>query len=100
MIPNEERLLKVLLEPHLSEKTASTAGQYSQYAFKVMPDATKSEIKKAVEHLFKVAVRSVRTVNMKSKTARFGRTLGRHSAWKKAYVMLAEGQTIDTSSVG
>ena len=97
---SKERLLKILLAPHITEKSSYVSGGYRQYAFKVIGDATKVEIKRAVEHLFEVVVRSVRTVNMKSKSANFGKTQGRHKGWKKAYVMLAEGQDLDVSSIG
>lgn len=92
---NEERLFTILHAPHVSEKGAYTAGPYQQYIFKVAPDANKPAIKRAVEHLFKVTVRSVRITNVKSKPARFGKIQGRRSGWKKAYVSLAAGQEID-----
>ena len=96
----DERSLKVLLAPHISEKVSSNSqGGYRQYAFKVMPDATKPEIKRAVEELFKVQVRSVRVLNAKGKTARFRQTLGRRSGWRKAYVTLAQGQEIDVAEI-
>jgi len=92
---NNERALNILLKPHVSEKSAQATGVGCLYAFKVIKDATKPEIKQAVEQLFEVKVNSVRIVNIKSKTARFGRTKGRHSGWKKAYVGLAADQEID-----
>lgn len=92
---NEERLLSVLLAPHVSEKSSYASGDYRQYAFRVAPDATKIEIRDAVEHLFSVKVRNVRTNNVKGKVKRFGRTLGKRSGWKKAYVSLAAGHEID-----
>ena len=92
---NQERLLKVLLSPHVSEKTARVADGSNQVAFKVLPDASKLEIKKAVEMLFDVKVTAVQVANMKGKTKRFGATIGRRNNWKKAYVTLAEGQDID-----
>lgn len=96
---NNERALTILLEPHVSEKSAQSAGEASRlYAFKVLKDATKPEIKEAVEQLFEVQVKSVRIVNIKSKAARFGRTKGRHRAWKKAYVGLGPNQEIDLAS--
>ena len=91
---NEATLLNVLLAPHVSEKTDINNG-YRQYAFKVLPQVTKPIIKQSVEKLFKVKVRSVNIVNVKSKEARFGRTIGRHQGWKKAYVTLERGQEID-----
>jgi large subunit ribosomal protein L23 len=92
---NQERLLKVLLGPLVSEKSTRLAEQSQQFAFKVLPDATKPEIKKAVEMLFDVNVKAVRVLNVKGKSKRFGRTPGRRSDWKKAYVRLQEGQEID-----
>jgi large subunit ribosomal protein L23 len=91
---NEERLLKVLVAPHVSEKATLLADAANQHVFKVTTDATRGEIKAAVEKLFEVQVSSVRVVNMKGKRKRFGRFDGRRSNWKKAYVTLAEGQDI------
>lgn len=90
-----ERSLTILLEPHISEKSAQSSGSGRLYAFKVLKDATKPEIREAVEQLFNVKVSSVRIVNNKSKPARFGRIQGRHKAWKKAYVTLGSDQEID-----
>lgn len=92
----EERLMKVLLGIRLTEK-ASRQGIHRQYMFKVLNDANKTEIKKAVEYLFKVKVDGVQVSVVKGKTRRFGRTIGRRKDWKKAYVKLAEGQHIDIS---
>lgn len=92
---SQERLMKVLLAPHVSEKTTRVADQANQVVFKVLPDATKIEIKKAVELLFEVKVSSVQVSNMKGKLKRFGQSIGRRKSWKKAYVTLAEGQDID-----
>lgn len=91
---NEERLLKVLMGPHVSEKATLLADAVNQHVFKVATDATRDEIKAAVEKLFEVQVSSVRVANMKGKRKRFGRFEGRRSNWKKAYVTLAEGQDI------
>ncbi|MCK4608640.1 MAG: 50S ribosomal protein L23 [Gammaproteobacteria bacterium] len=91
---NEERLLKVLRAPHVSEK-ATIAQEKGQYVFKVASDATKLEIKKAVELMFKVKVTNVQVSNVKSKAKTFGRIPGRRKGWKKAYVTLPEGQAID-----
>jgi large subunit ribosomal protein L23 len=88
---NEEKLLTVLLAPHISEKAMSGD---RQYVFKVLRQATKNDIRKAVEQIFEVKVDKVRVVNVKSKSARFGRITGRHKGWKKAYVKLAEGSEI------
>ena len=92
---NQERLLKVLLGPLVSEKSSRLTEQSQQFAFKVLPDANKLEIKKAVESLFNVNVQSVQVLNVKGKVKRFGRGLGRRNDWKKAYVRLQEGQEID-----
>lgn len=94
---SQETVFNVLLAPHISEKGSQGAGEYRQYVFKVTKQATKPQIKRAVEQMFEVAVRSVQIVNVKSKPARFRRTLGRHKAWKKAYVSLQAGQEIDTA---
>ena len=90
-----ERLLKVLLGPHVSEKATIATELNNQYVFKVIPDATKTEVKDAVEALFKVSVTGVNILNVKGKEKRFGRHFGRRKNWKKAYVQLQEGQTID-----
>ncbi len=92
---NQERLLQVILAPHISEKSNNIAEQANQVAFKVLPNATKKEIQQAVESLFKVKVLGVTTLNVKGKNKRFGGRLGRRSDWKKAYVTLAEGQELD-----
>jgi len=92
---SQERLMKVLLAPHVSEKTTRVADQANQVVFRVVPDATKTEIKKAVELLFEVQVSSVQVANMKGKLKRFSNSIGRRKNWKKAYVTLAEGQDID-----
>lgn len=92
---NQERIMKVLLAPHVSEKTTRAAEEGNQVVFRVLPDATKTEIKKAVELLFDVTVISVQVSNMKGKLKRFGQSIGRRKDWKKAYVKLAEGQDID-----
>lgn len=97
---NEERLLNTLLAPHISEKAAVMGtGEHRKYIFKVTKDATKPQIKKAVEQLFKVEVHSVCVCNVKSKLARFRKTIGKHKAWKKAYVSLQKGQEIDVAGV-
>lgn len=91
---NKERLLKILLLPHTTEKTMRCLSD-RQYALRVLLDATKLEIKLAVELLFNVKVCSVRTLQVKSKQRRRGRTIGRTQRWKKAYVTLEEGHEID-----
>jgi len=92
---SQERILQVLLAPHISEKTTLVADSSGQHVFKVLPDATKIEIKQAVEQLFEVKVAQVRVMNVKGKTKRFGQKFGKRSDWRKAYVTLAEGQDID-----
>ncbi|NCA88319.1 MAG: 50S ribosomal protein L23 [Gammaproteobacteria bacterium] len=92
---NQERLLKVLLSPVVSEKATLAAEHHGQYAFRVVPDANKQEIGKAVESLFDVRVEQVQILNVKGKTKRFGQRLGRRKDWRKAYVRLAAGQSID-----
>ena len=92
---NEERLMKVLMAPHISEKSTIAADQNNQIVFKVATDATKPEIKKAVELLFDVKVNRVQVSNVKGKVKRFGAKMGRRNDWKKAYVTLQEGQEID-----
>jgi large subunit ribosomal protein L23 len=91
---NKERLLKVLKAPLVSEKSA-VAGEMNQVVFRVASDATKPEIRRAVEMLFEVDVEDVRVVNIKGKSKRFGQTLGKRSGTRKAYVRLKEGQDID-----
>lgn len=92
---NQERIFKVLLGAHISEKASTVAEEHGQYVFKVATDATKLEIKKAVEQLFEVSVKTVRTVIVKGKAKRTRFGMGRRSDWKKAYVSLEQGQEID-----
>lgn len=92
---NKERLLKVILGPHVSEKSSYAAQGGRQYVFKVATDATKPEIKAAVEMLLDVKISTLRVCNVKGKQTRFGRRLGKRNDWKKAYVTLAEGSEID-----
>ena len=91
----EERILKVLRAPHISEKATMAAENGNTIVFKVAMNATKKEIKAAVEKLFEVEVKSVNTLIAKGKTKRQGMRQGRRSDWKKAYVILKEGQDID-----
>ncbi|MEL6870721.1 MAG: 50S ribosomal protein L23 [Pseudomonadota bacterium] len=91
----EERLLTVLLGPHVSEKAHMVGEKANQVAFKVRVDATKSEIKAAVEKLFEVSVDGVTVVNQAGKVKRRGRGFGRRASFKKAYVSLAAGSEID-----
>lgn len=92
---NQERLLQVLLRPHSSEKGAIIAEKNRQFIFKVLPDATKPEIKQAVELLFGVKVDAVQVSNVRGKARRFRQTTGQRKSWKKAYVALKEGYDID-----
>jgi len=92
---SKERLLKVLLAPLISEKSVNAADSGNQFAFKVAKDATKPEIKAAVEMLFEVNVEKVQVLNVKGKTKRFGQRMGKRADWKKAYVRLAAGQDIN-----
>lgn len=91
----EERLMTVLIGPHISEKSTVLAEEKNQVVFKVRTDATKREIKAAVEKLFEVSVDAVRVVNQSGKVKRMGRAVGRRASFKKAYVSLAEGHDID-----
>ncbi len=92
---NKERIYQVLRAPHVSEKTARIGGEGNQYVFKVATDANKSEIKAAVEMLFDVKVENVNVSNVKGKTKAFRMRPGKRSDWKKAYIRIADGQTID-----
>lgn len=92
---NIERIHQIILAPVISEKANRLAEKHNQAAFKVLPGASKVEIKQAVEALFEVKVVSVTTLNVKGKVKRFGQRFGRRSDWKKAYVTLAEGHQID-----
>jgi len=92
---NKERLMSVLVGPHISEKGARLQEQSNQVVFKVRPDANKDEIRQAVELMFEVKVADVRVANVRGKVKRFGGSIGKRSNWKKAYVKLAEGQSIE-----
>ena len=94
---NEGRLAQVLVAPIVSEKGTMVAEKHNQVLFKVLRDATKPEIKAAVELMFKVEVASVQTVNQLGKTKRFGRSIGRRDHVKKAYVCLKPGQELNFS---
>ena len=95
---NQERIYKVLLGPHISEK-ATVAADNGQFVFRVAPDATKPEIKAAVEQLFEVKVSNVQVLNQKGKTKRTARGMGKRSDVRKAYVRLADGHDIDFADV-
>ena len=92
---NREQLMSVLIAPHVTEKTSLAMQNHNQYTFRVRRDATKIDIRKAVELMFDVKVAGVQVVNEAGKTRRFGKVAGRTQDWKKAYVSLAAGQTID-----
>jgi large subunit ribosomal protein L23 len=94
-IAPKERLMQILLAPQVSEKSTFVGEKNNQYVFRVADDATKPEIKAAVELMFKTKVRSVQVANVKGKEKRFGRFLGKRRSWKKAYVRLAQGQEIN-----
>ncbi|MBM4181809.1 MAG: 50S ribosomal protein L23 [Betaproteobacteria bacterium] len=91
----EERLLQVILAPIISEKATMLADKREQVIFRVATDATKPEIRAAVELLFKVQVKDVKVANVKGKNKRFGRFTGRRSDWKKAFVCLKPGQELN-----
>lgn len=92
---SNEKLMTVLVGPHLSEKSSRMAERLKQFVFKVRRDADKPTIKRAVELMFDVKVTAVQVVHVLGKAKRFGRSPGRRQDWKKAYVTLAEGQDID-----
>ena len=94
---NQERLLKIILAPYVSEKATFLGEKNNQTIFRVKIDATKKEIKAAIELLWKeqkIEVKNVRTINVKGKQKRFGRFMGRRSSWKKAIVSIKEGQEL------
>jgi len=95
MSAKQERLMQVLLAPTVSEKSTFVGDKNNQVVFRVADDATKSEIKAAVELLFKVKVKGVQVSNVKGKEKKTGRIMGRRRNWKKAYVSLAQGQEIN-----
>ena len=92
---NPERLMQVLIAPQVSEKSTFVGEKNNQFIFRVLPDATKPEIKAAVELMFKVEVNKVQTANAKGKEKRFGRFIGRRRSWKKAFVSLKPGQELN-----
>ena len=92
---NQERLLKVILGPVVSEKATMAADANGQYVFRVVPDATKLEVGKAVETLFDVKIDCVQILNVKGKQKRLGQRVGKRKDWRKAYVRLQAGQNID-----
>jgi large subunit ribosomal protein L23 len=92
---NQERLMTVLVGPHVSEKATILAEKHNQICFKVRRDSSKKEIAQAVEMMFEVKVDAVQVANVRGKSKRFGQTTGKRNDWKKAYVTLAEGHDID-----
>ena len=92
---NQERLMKLLFSPVVSEKSTRVADAHRQFVFKVDKTASKPEVRKAVELMFDVKVDNVQVSNMRGKIKRHGQTTGKRSDWKKAYVTLAEGHDID-----
>lgn len=94
---NNERLYKVILGAHISEKASVIADEVNQFAFKVAKDATGPEIREAVEKIYDVEVKKVSVINVKGKVKKTIRGTSRKPSWKKAYVSLAAGQDIDFS---
>ena len=92
---NTQRLTNIIMSPRISEKATMRADIDNQHVFSVLKDATKPEIKKAVELMFDVKVKSVRLMNVQGKLTRVGRTFGKRKDWKKAYVRLQEGFDIN-----
>ena len=92
---NRGQLMNVLIAPHVTEKTSMAMQNHNQYTFRVKKNATKTDIKAAVELMFEVKVKGVQIVNEPGKARRFGKLQGRTQDWKKAYVSLAQGQAID-----
>ena len=92
---NKERLMNVLLQPHVSEKAATLTDKSNQYVFRVLSDASKEEVKHAVELMFEVKVEGVNLLNRAGKTRRFKNVPGKRNGHKKAYVRLQAGQSID-----
>lgn len=101
-ILEQERLLKIIIGPYISEKATFLGEKNNQTIFKVTTDATKTEIKAAVEMLWKnqkIEVESVQTINVKGKKKRFGRFFGKRSDWKKAVINIKKGQELDFSNL-
>ena len=95
LIHTQDRFLQVIVAPQITEKATYIADKYQQIAFKVRTDATKLEIKAAVELVFQVEVLAVTTINVGGKTKRAGKSMGKRKDWKKAYVCLKPGQEIN-----
>ena len=96
----KEALFNVLLSPHVTEKTSVALQERNQYAFRVRRDATRTDVRRAVELMFEVQVERVQIVNEPGKTRRFAQRSGRTQDSKKAYVRLAAGQSIDYEAQG
>ncbi len=95
---NQERLLRIILAPHISEKATYLGEKNNQTMFRVAKDATKLEIRRAVELLWKeqkIEVEKIQTINVKGKQKRFGRFMGKRSDWKKAIVSIKNGQELN-----
>jgi large subunit ribosomal protein L23 len=98
---NQERILTIILGPHISEKTTIISEESNQVTFKVAVDATKPEVKEAIESLFNVEVKDVQILNVKGKTKRSARgKIRRRASWKKAYIRLEQGHEIDFVDLG
>jgi large subunit ribosomal protein L23 len=95
---NQERLLKIILSPHVSEKATVAAEKHNEYVFQVVDNATKPEIKDAIEYLFNTKVKSVHVVNVRPKKKLFKGVEGKRKGWKKAYVTLQADQKLDMMS--
>ncbi len=95
VVLDEERLYQIILKAVISEKSTVLADKHNQVVFQVKTDASKDEIRQAVEKLFEVKVKNVQVVNVRGKVKRIGKTPGARSSWKKAYVCLQKGQNID-----
>ena len=94
-VASQERLMQVLIGPHVSEKATGATANHNQIVLKVRPDASKTEIRRAVEMMFEVKVASVGVTRVRGKAKRFGARKGKRQDWKKAYIRLAPGQDID-----
>lgn len=92
---NKERLMTVLIQPHVSEKAAMVTEKANQYVFRVRGDASRAEVKQAVELMFEVKVKGINLLNKPGKTRRFRNVAGKRNGFKKAYVSLQDGQSID-----
>jgi len=92
---NKDRLMQIIVSPVISEKSTIAADQNKQFVFRVLKNASKPEISRAVELMFSVEVDQVRVLNCKGKAKRFGQMMGRRSDWKKAYIKLKPGHDID-----